>query len=311
MNYKSNVADQISLISGIPVEIILSIVNNSKEEYKKVEAVIKSKFRLFYIPSPQLMLIQSYIIDIVLNDFEISTNSHAYVKGKSIKTNVDSHKGNRYFYQTDISSFFPSITSEMINAKISSNLMLNEADLNFVINAVAPYGHLDLGSKTSPVISNIVMFEFDQVLTDRLSKISNSITFSRYSDDITISSPLLVTGVNEAVALTMEEFGFKMNKSKTKEVKIIDKVKITGLFLYADGKVTVGTKFKKNLKHHLYLINAGKKSSLENNQVMEMMSFVRDIEPEFYQSLILKYSTEKESIIDTLLEKSSKGIGSN
>jgi len=305
MYMANSIIDEISMRTGISALQLSELVNNCENEYKKVRVVVNGKKRTFFIPSTHLKLIHYYIIQLLFSGVSVSSNAHAYIKKKSIKTNVLSHIGNRYFYQTDISSFFPSVTESMIRLCFERRFgYLDKQNIDFLVKAVAPFGHLDLGSPTSPYVSNIVLVEFDMKLSEELSKLGSSIVYTRYSDDITISSKTeLDRKVDLIVERLLNQFGFKKNDKKTKFSTLKDKIKITGLYLYNDGQLTVGTKYKKKIRHYLHLARENKERDFDNNQILGMLSFLRDIEPNYYQKLILKYSDDKDSIIDILKEK--------
>lgn len=301
---KANLIQRISLRTGISAQTLLEIVSNSENEYSKREVIINGKRRIFYVPSFKLKLIQYYIIDLIFNKIPVSEQAQAYVKGKSIKTNVLSHAGSLFFYQTDIVSFFPSISRKMIEAelrKLINDKKIVEEDVDVILKVVCPFGHLDLGSPSSPVISNIVMRSFDKEMTLELKRMNANIVYTRYSDDITISSKNeLNEALDDLVELTLKRYGFTKNVSKTKRTRINDNIKITGIFLNESGLVTVGTAYKKRLKHFLHLLRSGKEVDIQKDQVLGMLSFLRDIEPDYYQKVVIKYSDNKTSLIDFL-----------
>ncbi|WP_200542959.1 reverse transcriptase domain-containing protein [Erysipelothrix sp. strain 2 (EsS2-7-Brazil)] len=300
MGNKSDIIELISIRTGISSKKIEETISSSKCEYSVVHAKIKKKKRIFYIPSPQLKIIQLHLIKIVLEGFEVSSHAHAYIKNKSIKTNVNCHIGNTFFFQTDIKSFFPSIKANHIKNVLSKDDSISKDDIGLILSAVVPFESLDLGSPTSPIISNIIMLEFDQKIESLIQENYKGAIYTRYSDDITISSKQPILGIDKIVDKTLEEFGFEINKSKTKYTQLIDKVKITGIFLHADKRMTVGTNFKRNLKQQLYLLSNGLDPQIDNIQIMGMLSYIRDIEPEYYLSLVQKYSSSTKSIIDII-----------
>lgn len=296
----SRLIEKISFYTGVSKEKIFLLSENSQNEFRKVTVLKGKKKREVYIPSIEVKLIQSYINLLVFSQFPISSYSHGYVQGRSIKSNVLQHKNSKYFFRTDIKSFFPSISSAHIRTVLLANDSLSSEDLNFILKIVAPFGCLDLGSVTSPKISNIIMYSVDNEIIKCLLDFNSDIVYTRYSDDITISSrSKLDLEILVVIKSVLEREGFHLNSQKTSFSTLKDNIKITGLFLNADGFLSVGTKFKKNLKHYLYLRFVKGESKKSDDELLGMLSFMRDIEPDYYHKLILNFSKDK-SIVELL-----------
>lgn len=294
--------DKLSVRTGLSHKELNSLIEDSKNEFVRRDVEINGKRRTFYIPSPTLKFIQYQVMSIILNKISVSESAHAYTKGKSIKSNVLAHANSKHFYQTDIVSFFPNIKTQMVKESLLQNWPLKNdskiEDIELTLKITCPFGHLDLGSPTSPILSNIVMKNFDYDLLSQLRKDNYKIIYTRYSDDITISSESrLSRNIEYTVHNLLLKYGFKKNNKKTKIVELKEFIKITGIYLYADGKITVGTKFKKNLKHYLYLLINENKSKKTKEQILGMLSFLRDIEPDYYQKMVLKYSINHSNLI--------------
>ena len=300
-----NFVDYMNLRTGLSTETINNVIESSAKEFRRVTINTGFKTRKLYIPSNELKLIQINLIDYYFKNIPVSDNAHGYIRGRSIKSNVLSHRGQTYFFQTDISSFFPSIDENMLRTtikKVIPNITISE--LQTIIKVVAPFGRLDLGSPTSPVLSNIVMKEVDDRLLVELGKLRNhNLIYTRYSDDITISSEVpLDSSILNKVERVLREFGFKLNRKKTRFKVLIDNIKITGIYLNCDESITVGSKFKKKLKSYLYLVKSDLALEVSGEHILGLLSFLKDIEPEYYLKLILKYSEGGENIISKINE---------
>lgn len=294
-----------SLRTGIQYEQIESIIENSKKEYRIAYIETSGKVRNLYIPSDALKLIQINLIDFYFKKIIVSNCAHGYVKNKSIKTNALSHRNSIYFFQTDISSFFPSINEDMIRRTLKEELPnIKDSELSIIIKIIAPFGHLDLGSPTSPILSNIIMKNTDRIIYQLLIDSSqNQIVYTRYSDDITISSKnTLDINLHLKIKEILNNAGFRMNTKKTRYSTLKENIKITGVFLKLDNSISIGTKYKKKLKHYLFLTREGKGTDLTAKQILGMLAFLKDIEPEYYLNLILKYSENGENIVSILNE---------
>lgn len=284
---------------------INAILSNLKLEYRIRNIKLNGKIRTFYIPSVELMVIQEYLIMKYLSKIPVSNFAYAYKRRKSIKNNVQVHKNSNYFFQTDIKNFFPSITSDMITNALHDNKMYFDASaIPKIVEIVSPFGNLNLGSVTSPILSNIVMRKFDEELFSRLQNGRQVIFYSRYSDDITISSEReLDDNVEMIVNETLLKYGFRMNDKKTKSSILKGSVKITGLYLTNERKITVGLKYKNKVKDVIYKKLNNIECSVTKDQFLGLISFLKDIEPNYYQKLVLKYSNSEESFIETIIKK--------
>lgn len=305
MSIKSEFISNLCLRTGIQYEQIELIIENSRKEYRSSSVIVNGRIRKLSIPSDELKLIQINLIDYYFKDANVSSHAHGYVKNRSIKTNALTHKNSQYFFQTDISSFFPSITEEMIIKTLKSEFPnMKDDEINIILKIVAPFGHLDLGSPTSPILSNIVMKNTDKRISKFISNSSQSpIFYTRYSDDITISSRnILDNNLHIKIKEILFDEGFKMNIKKTKYTTLKENVKITGLFLKPNCSISVGTKYKKKIKHYLFLVKNNKKTDISFDQILGMLAFLKEVEPEYYLSLILKYSENGENIINKLRE---------
>lgn len=75
------------------------------------------------------------------------------------------------------------------------------------------YGKLPQGAPTSPMLSNIVMKPLDIMISEYAKE--NSLVYTRYADDITISGEDGIDRHLKSVAKIIEECGFKINKKKS------------------------------------------------------------------------------------------------
>lgn len=116
--------------------------------------------------------------------------AHGFIRKKSIITNSQYHKNKRYVLNIDLKDFFPSINFGRVRGFFIKNkyFKLNE-DVATLIAQIACYNNqLPQGSPCSPIISNLLALSLDKYLFS-LSK-RYRFTYTRYADDITISTNL-------------------------------------------------------------------------------------------------------------------------
>lgn len=180
---------------------------NRENIYRVIKIPKKNKWkkkRIIEIPCKRIYDVQKAIYNVILKRFKVSEFCNSYVKGKSIKDNAVGHIGCKTLLKFDITDFFPSIKMDRVYrqfrfygygenvSKYLSYLCLNK-------NLVLPQG-----APTSPALSNIVCVRLDKRIGTYCK--NNDLVFSRYADDITISSKEKLT-INQ-----IEKIRFMINK---------------------------------------------------------------------------------------------------
>lgn len=177
--------------------------------------------------------------------------SFAYLKEQSIKQLVNKHLDNTYFYQFDISNFFGSIDQSLLLEKLDQTDQTFNQQLILECSNNKPLG-LALGLIPSPYLSNIYLAQFDQALVNQLQQLDQSAVYTRYSDDLTISSSseLDLALVQSLVSDLLTTVNLTINSSKTRYTsleKTGQHIKILGLNIICGQRsnyITVGRKFK-------------------------------------------------------------------
>lgn len=245
-------------------------------------------------PSAELKTLQYWVSHNILGKLPVSTAAYAYKKGDSIKRHAQLHAKSRFFLHTDIRNFFPSIKSSRLNPilkdnkNIFDNLGLDlEESLGDIRKICFKKDSLSIGAVSSPVISNVVMYSFDEIMLEYCK--ANGYLYSRYADDIYISSKSYIPkDVLTFLQRELVKCGFTMNYSKTKFCSSKSRRKVTGLVITNDSRISIGTGRRKAIKKMVYdkLVN-GKGDPY---QILGHLSFLKDVEPNTYNNLIIKYS---------------------
>ncbi len=184
-------------------------------------------------------------------NFNLNYNyAFAYMPQQSIKKLVLKHQANSYFYCFDIEAFFPSIDHQILLLKLGDNQTMRN-----LIKEASAYREqgLALGLVPSPYLSNIYLAEFDTLITSALQKLDETIVYTRYSDDITISaqSDIDDAHLEHLINDLLAKYNLHLKPSKSRKkalLKQYDHIKILGLNIVrgqATNYITVGRKFKK------------------------------------------------------------------
>jgi RNA-directed DNA polymerase len=169
--------------------------------------------RVLYPSTGFLKVIQAKILGRILQKLPSRSYVHGSTKGRSNITNAKSHQGNKHFFTTDISGFFPYISHKMVYGMFLSNGFTNETAS--ILTKLTTYkGQLPQGAPTSPMVANLVMIKTG----DKIAKLAtiNDLTFTSYMDDITLSSGKCFKEKIPLIIDLLNGNGYKIAHSKTR-----------------------------------------------------------------------------------------------
>lgn len=207
----------------------------------------------------------------------------------------------------DITKFFESIDIVKMCAFFNNSdtllkeINVSEKDLKYIYNIVLYKNHLVIGSVSSPIISNIIMYNFDMELRGLLS---DRIMYTRYADDMIFSSQeFLDPSIVNVVTQCVQKYEFNVNNKKTYFMSQKGRRMITGLIIDR-GEISIGLQRKKEIKSMLY--KKLKHNKGEGRKILGYLHFLKDIEPDYFNKLINKYSNFGNVL--ELLKKDSQVI---
>ena len=271
------------------------------------------------------------IKDIFESLIEFNDNTYAYIKNKSAKECVMQHIDSKYFLKLDICEFFGSIKKRLLKKIIRMHfckdcveqydeIMLGEKycydseyidtwdGLDEVLNICFVKGRLPLGLVTSPVLSNIYMSFLDSRVRQRFPEL----IYTRYSDDILISSPSEFDA-EEIKSFIVKELSYlKLNINNKKTKKLVlkdpgDHVKFLGLNVVKGEEsnyITVGKNYIRSLAHEISKYNHDGTLGLnENEELIGKMNYIRYVNEDDYKYLkkFYKIKTGEEFYIKKLM----------
>ncbi len=290
--------------SGLSELDIRRIVNNAPERYKEYTIAKKNGgIRWIAHPAKELKVLQRALSRHILADFPVHQSAKAYINGMSIRDNASVHAGNRQILKMDFKDFFPSIQpKDWLQYCSDQKVNLTDDDLRITIQLLfhRPKSHhhlrLAIGAPSSPILSNILMYNFDKTITGLLEK--DKILYTRYADDLTFSAPR--TGFLNSVPKAMSDAlsvisypSLKINHSKTTRVTTKYRRTVTGLVLSNDGRVTIGRDSKRNLRAAIHNCLSGKLLPAERDKLRGLLGYVKSVEPEHYNLILNKFGAEQ------------------
>jgi hypothetical protein len=187
-----------------------------------------------------------------------------FVTGKSIVDNARKHVGQHYVYNIDLKNFFHSFDRNRVKLALMYepfNLNGDKEPLAFLLASLCTHPFevdgkiktvLPQGSPTSPTLTNILCRNLDR----RLNGLANrfGITYTRYADDITFSSPHNIyadeTFIQELKRIIEEDQKLVINPKKTRLQKSGYRKEATGLII--NDKVNVSRRYVKQIRMWLH-----------------------------------------------------------
>jgi len=275
----------------------------SPHRYKVYEIPKRNskKTRTIAHPSKELKFIQRTLVEYLSKILPVHETAFAYKKGIGIKDNAKQHSKSKYLLKMDFKDFFPSITPSLFFSVAKSHgIEFNKNDqmvltgLLFWKPREADGLVLSIGAPTSPLISNFVMYNFDQKITDEC--INKKITYTRYADDITFSTRIkncLFELPDRITALLIDTVeGIKVNRDKTIFTSRAHNRHVTGVTLTNEGGLSIGREKKRLISSMIHKSKFTKLSSEEASNLLGLISYATHIEPEFLVRITKKYGSE-------------------
>jgi RNA-directed DNA polymerase len=231
---------------------------------------------------------------------------HSFVKGKSTLTAVQAHAFNKYFFITDIQDFYFNIKTNDVRSILNRDRhLIPISDFGNYIELVTRLttfdGVVPVGFPTSPQLSNAFLYEFDSSLKKYCDE--RALTYTRYADDIIVSgeSYEVLSELKDVVQAILIEFAspdFLLNPNKTRITQLGNKVKILGLVIMPNGRITIDSKYKSIIETllHFYVSDKEKYEDLlkktmngKEQSLFGLLHYARSIDMNYIDKLQKKY----------------------
>lgn len=254
--------------------------------YKK--ACKNGKKRTICEPSAELKTLQYWVLDNVLSRFPVSEYSTAYEKNCSVRVNAYKHHNGNHILHTDIKNFFESISALFVHKLLEEYYSAEE--ISFLMDIVLLNGKMVVGSITAPKLANCIMYQFDKEIEKELQEIQK-ITYTRYADDIIVSSNLWINPVVcECIKSKLESMGLCINEKKTYYSNRASRRVVTGVVIdNNNNSLSIGWRKYKKLKGEIYKFlvydNKYESRTLKRDNLIGQLAYLKSINPNRYHSL--------------------------
>lgn len=173
--------------------------------------------------------------------------------------------------------------------------------MNIVSKIVTRNGQLPIGAPSSPIISNAVMYQFDDAMSAIAAEFS--CIYSRYADDIVFSTdlPHTLRNILDEVRRYLSvktSLSLRLNEAKVVFSSKKRRVRITGLVIDCRNDISIGRKMKRQIKS---LVHQFSIANLDVDKLVYLkgyLAYVNSVEPKFVTSLSNKYGKE---VLDAIM----------
>lgn len=206
--------------------------------------------RKLSVPDLILKLVQKSIADNILIQYPISKYAKAYKPGSSIQKNARPHVGKKKILKLDIEGFFDHILYSRVKDTVFYEEKYSES-IRILLTMLCYYNDsLPQGAPTSPAITNIIMYDFDETVGDFCIK--KKIAYTRYCDDMTFSGCFDEREIISFVKGELRKLGLFLKNRKTAVISASKRQVVTGIVV--NEKMNVTKDYKKTIRQEIYYI---------------------------------------------------------
>lgn len=313
------------LLNNIDFSAMIAALENFDEKYRVLIATDDKStlYRSFKIPkrSGGLRQIDAPLDDLMQALRELKfifekklfasyhTCAFAYVRGRSTIDAVKRHQRNnsKWFLKLDYHNFFGSTTPEFVMNMLNQIFPYNELlksqrgkdALEKALSLCFLNGGLPQGTPISPTITNLMMIPIDHSIAKYAREHSPHLTYTRYADDILLSSDLKFSwnNVQNDIIEIVNKFNapFSLNTAKTRFGSSAGRNWNLGVMLNKDNQITVGHNKKKVFKAMLFQFCSDYKNgnpwSVDDVQHLQgLKSYYEMVEGDTIKEIIKAYS---------------------
>jgi len=205
-------------------------------------------FREISAPIESLKLLQRRILDRFLYRIPVSNATHGFIPGRSIVTNARHHlESAQSLINYDLKDAFPSVKRDRVrhlfvrHVKIPLKHLGENADqttanrmVDMLVELTTHRGALPQGAPTSGYLLNLACIKLDKYTYRYLSEFDYRMRYTRYADDLTISSPVDIPEVvHRNIQKVIRHCGFQLNPAKVRHLSLArgQRLEVTGLIL--------------------------------------------------------------------------------
>ena len=260
---------------GYTAKTLYGLSNNLEKHYHNV-FIPKSDGTKRKLSVPDLILknVQRSIADNILAYYPISKYATAYKAGSSVQKNARPHVNKEKILKLDIEGFFDNIIYSRVKDIVFYKEKFSEP-IRILLTMLCYYREsLPQGAPTSPAITNIIMYDFDEKIGAYCNE--KCVSYTRYCDDMTFSGDF---DEKEIIALVKEELqrlGLFLKNRKTAVIKSTKRQTVTGIVV--NEKINLTKEYKKKIRQEMHFIEKfGLESHAKNKGIIDITEYISSL----------------------------------
>lgn len=245
--------------------------------------------RTLHIPSDDLKLLQRKIGKFVAkyHGDKVHGCANAYIQGRGVISNARPHIGCEVLIKLDLKNFFPSVPRANIAKWLKFKRVPLELDreapnrlVERVLDIVCLEDGLPQGAPSSPLLSNLALFDLDRALAAFAKK--HGAKYTRYADDLTFSYESEEKGTVrrtiDGVRQIVIRHGFELNekKGKRKVLRRHQHQSVCGVTLNS-GRLSITRKKRRQLRAAKHQLAKDGKAQLSVEQLRGWDAYIEMI----------------------------------
>jgi hypothetical protein len=298
------------LLKNLGASVLLSpmeltrLINSSPHRYKTylIRKRNPGEYRTIAQPAKEVKTLQYWVIKHVLNRFPVHSAATGYRRGLNIADNALRHVHGRFLLKLDFENFFPSLRAvdfRLFMRKHAPQFSPIEVEALSRILFWNPKHTNDLclsiGAPSSPLVSNMLLRDFDNQVATFCSSLG--VSYTRYADDISFSAKVsdLLRRVElqvHRICENLESPRLALNRRKTVRVSKKTSRRVTGLVLTNDAKVSLGRDYKRSIRASVHHFITNQLAASECAKLRGVLAYVNSVEPEYLKRLQEHYGRD-------------------
>lgn len=213
--------DKLALALGVTQNELKAITVKSNELFYLTRKIEKpdGSYRLTYDAKPSLKVLHGKVCEAFLKRVKYPEYLQGSIKRRDYLTDASKHVGSKVLISEDITNFFPSISKKVVHEMWVGVFGFSNTVAECLAELVTFNDFVVQGAKTSSYICNLVFWNREAKLVSLFK--SKGLTYTRYVDDITVSSKRIVSQKEKSEIINFiysmfRSIGAKPNRSKHK-----------------------------------------------------------------------------------------------
>lgn len=181
--------ESLCLALGLSENKLKELQNKSDSLFFVTNEIVKpdKSIRQTFDVNPELKRVHERICSTFLRKVKYPLYLQGSIKERDYLSNCAVHTNQKLVISEDVTNFFPSISASIVHQMWVGVFRLSNEIAEILTDLVCFNGWLVQGAKPSSYICNLILWNREALLVEELQ--SRGLTYTRYVDDITVSSP--------------------------------------------------------------------------------------------------------------------------